>query len=114
MESWLFAGPAHLIALWPHAGIAVAVVLIAFQALLLRLRGEKFERNFFRQAPVFAGILWLIYGFYERQMMAISAAAAADANTRSLMRLDLIVVTPILAIFTGLAVWSLYTQLRKR
>ena len=71
--NWLFFGPAKLIALWPYSGVALAVGLIAAQGWL-RLRARKpFDKNFFREAPVFAGVLWLIFNAFELQMSAIAA-----------------------------------------
>lgn len=107
--TWLYAGPAHLIAWWPYVGVAIATVFIGMEAWFWRRRGERFDRQFFRQAPVFAGILWLIFGFYEQQMQAITRAAGATP-----LRLDLMVLTPILYVFTALALWTFYARLTKR
>lgn len=108
---WIFFGPAKLIALWPHAGGAIAAALMAVQAAVNLRAGVPFDKAFFRQAPVFAGLLWLIFGFYEQQFQAVMAAplsvnATVNVST-PLFRLDLIVLTPILYLLTLFALWTI-------
>lgn len=104
---WIYVGPALLIDRWPHAGLLIAAILIGLEAW--HWRGKAFDRQFFRQATVFAGILWLIFGFYERQVSAVARAAGSTP-----LRLDMMVLSPILYVFSALALWTLYTRLRKR
>ncbi len=115
LSEWIFFGPAKLIALWPHAGIAVAGALVAVQAALNLRTGIAFDKSFFRKAPVFAGLLWMIFGFYEQQFQAVMAAPpsanAGAINSAPLLRLDLIVLTPILYLLTGFAFWMLWRSL---
>ena len=109
--NWLFFGPAKLIGIWPYAGVAIAAVLIAVQAWLVWSAQKPFELGFFREAPVFAGILWLIFNAFELQMSAI---AARQANAPGgFLRLDLIVLVPILYVLTAAAALSLAKQLRR-
>lgn len=116
MTDWIFFGPAKLIALWPYAGLLLGVSLIAVQ-VLFHLRGRKpFDRNFFREATVFAGLLWVLFGFYEMQVAAAMTTAAANAGTAKkvteLFRLDLVILVPILYLMSAFAVWSIVRQLR--
>ncbi len=104
---WLFFGPAKLIALWAYAGVAIAVGMIAMQAWLTWRARKPFDLRFFREAPVFAGLLWLIFTAFELQMSAIAAKTAGG-----FLRLDLIVLVPILYVMTAAAVLSLVKQMR--
>lgn len=105
---WLFFGPAKLIALWQWTGVAIAVVLIACQVALNLWNARPFDLQFFRMAPVFAGLLWLIFNGYEVQMAVIAAK-----NADGLLRIDLMVLTPILYVLTVAAVVSALSQWRK-
>ena len=109
--NWLFFGPAKLIGVWPYAGAAIATVLIAVQAWLVWSAQKPFSLSFFREAPVFAGILWLIFNAFELQMSAI---AARQSNAPSgFLRMELIVLVPILYVLTIAAVLSLARQLNR-
>jgi len=105
--NWIFFGPARLIALWPYAGLAIACGLIALQAWLIWRGRKKFDIGFFRQAPVFAALLWLIFNAFELQMLAIAAKTEGG-----FLRLDLIVLVPILYVLTAAAVLSLARQMK--
>ena len=107
--SWIFFGPAKLIAIWPYAGVAIASGLIAIQAWLIWRARKAFDLGFFREAPVFAGLLWLIFSAFEWQMSAIAAKTEAG-----FLRLDLIVLVPILYVLTAAAVHSLAKQMLTR
>lgn len=114
---WIFFGPAMLVARWPDAGLVIGAMGIVIQACLGWRARRSFDRYFFREAPVFAGLLWVIFGFYERQMP--TGAVAATANTgsaqwASFLRLDLMVLTPILYVLTAVAVYSVARQLRAK
>ncbi len=107
--NWLFFGPAKLIALWPYAGVAIAGALIALQAWLIWRAQKNFNIGFFREAPVFAGLLWLIFNAFELQMSAVSALATKAES--GMLRLDLIVLVPILYVLSVAAVLSLAKQM---
>ncbi len=129
--SYFFLAPAYLIAAWPYAGILIAVVMIGLQAgLSARVAGRStdesvgderrgFGLNFFREPLVFVGLLWLIYGFYERQMAAVVGLKAGTNVTTGLAnlslgsRFDLIILVPILYVMTAVALYSLYRQLKR-
>ena len=108
LVSWIFFGPAMLVAAWPFAGILIAAALIAAQTWLSLLRGTLLERKFFREAPVLAGFLWLIFNLYELQVTTISRQnLSGDA-----LRIDLIILVPILYALTFAAALSIRAQLR--
>ncbi len=116
MMEWIFFGPAKLVAVWPYAGAAIAVALIATQAALNVRAAKPFGQQFFREAAVFAGFLWLIFGFYELQVAAALTTPAANAGkakaVTELFRLDLVVLVPILYLLTAFAIWAIAKQLR--
>ena len=107
--SWIFFGPAKLIALWPYAGVSIAGVFIALQAGLSWRANKPFDQGFFRAAAVFAGILWIIFNAFELQMSAVLAKSGGGT-----LRLDLIVLVPILYVLSTAAVLSLLKQTRTR
>jgi hypothetical protein len=111
--SWIFFGPAVLIAHWPYAGIAVACLLIITQVLLTIWKRGAFDTGFFREAPVFAGLLWLIFGFYEMQIRAAMATNGKPIEIMGFFRLDLIVLVPILYLMTGAAIYSIVRQIQR-
>jgi hypothetical protein len=114
LMSWIFFGPAVLIAHWPYAGIAIAAMLISTQVILTARKSDAFDRNFFREAPVFAGLLWLIFGFYEMQMRAAMTSAGKPDEVMSFFRLDLIILVPILYLMTAAAIYSVVRQIQRR
>jgi hypothetical protein len=111
--SWIFFGPAVLIAYWPYAGIAIAIILIVTQAILTKQKNGAFDKSFFREAPVFAGLLWLIFGFYEMQMQAAMTNAGKPNEVMSFFRLDLIILVPILYLLTAAAIYSIVRQIQR-
>jgi hypothetical protein len=111
--SWIFFGPAVLIAHWAYAGIAIATTLIFIQVILTTWMRGTFDKRFFREAPVFAGLLWLIFGFYEMQMRAAMTTAGKPIEITSFFRLDLIVLVPILYLMTGAAIYSIVRQIQR-
>jgi hypothetical protein len=113
LMSWIFFGPAVLIAYWPYAGIAIAIILIMVQAVLTTRKSGAFDKNFFREAPVFAGLLWLIFGFYEMQMRAAMTSVGKPNEVMSFFRLDLIILVPILYLLTAAAIYSVVRQIQR-
>ena len=110
LVSWIFFGPAKLVAAWQYAGILFAVVLIGLQVWLSARRSVRFDHNFFREAPVFAGLLWVIFNLYELQV-----AATPNQNPGSgTLRMDLIILVPILYVLTVAALVSICAQLRSK
>jgi hypothetical protein len=106
--NWIFFGPAMLIAALPYAGFLIGVILLAGQAIrTLRLSKGAFDRAWFREPPVLAGLIWLIFNLYELQVAAVFAEKNPPATP--MLRLDLLVVAPILYVLTGLAIYVLLT-----
>lgn len=106
---WIFFGPAKLIAVWPYAGIAFAAILIAAQLWLHLRDGRPFNLQFFREPAVFAGVLWLVFNAYERQLLAI-----ATKEGGIFLRIDLMVLVPILYVMTAMGLLSIFRQHRPR
>ncbi len=109
MIDWLFFGPSQLIRLWPHAGLAIGLTLLAVQAGLSLRAGKPMDRRYFREAPVLAGLVWIIFGFYERQ---IDAVKLVTGDPTPLLRIDLLVLTPILYVLSVAAILSALRQWR--
>jgi hypothetical protein len=99
--NWIFFGPARLLGIWPYAGFAIAGLLIGAQALRSIAANESVNRQWFRKAPVFAGLLWVIFNLYELQMAAVFQA---NAGTNQPIRLDLMVLVPLLYVLTAFAI----------
>ncbi len=110
LVNWIFFGPAKLLAAMPYAGLVIACVFIGVQAWLSHRSKTPFERTFFREAPVLGGLLWLIFNLYELQ---VSAIAARNLPADSL-RMDLIILVPILYVMTLAALLSIRAQLKPK
>jgi hypothetical protein len=102
---WIFFGPTRLLAALPYAGLAIAAMLIGVEVARALATGERFSRHWLRRATVFAGLLWVIFTFYEWQMSALMAQTASP-----MLRLDLMVLTPVLY---ALTVYAVYTLIRR-
>jgi hypothetical protein len=100
----IFFGPRLLAEAHPLACFGVAVAFIGLQAAMVSRTGGRFSIAFFRYAPTFAGVLWVVYGLYEPQVRA------GFPNVG--IRFDLLVLVPILYVFSGVALWSLWHQWR--
>ncbi len=108
--SWIFFGPAKLIAWCPYAGAGIAGGLVSAQVWQHLHKKKAFDAGFFREAPVFAGLLWLIFSAFELQMSAISSQTNSQGTA---LRMDLVVIVPILYALTGAAIHSLVSRARK-
>ena len=108
--SWIFFGPAKLVAAWQFAGVLIGLTLIAVQVWLSRRKAASFDRYFFREAAVFAGLLWLIFNFYELQVAAIFQENRVAAT----VRMDLIILVPILYALTFAAILSIRAQINQK
>ncbi len=107
---WIFFGPAKLISHAPYAGLLISAALISVEVIRTLASGTGFSRAWFRRASVFTGLLWAIFNLYELQLAAVLGSALANAGV--LLRLDLIVLTPILYVMTGVAVYGLLQKSR--
>jgi hypothetical protein len=102
--SWIFFGPAKLIALLSYAGFLVGGTLLAGQAIqTLRLRGT-FNRDWFRHSAALAGLVWIIFNLYELQVGAVFGKQQLSGI--GLFRIDLVVITPILYVLTAAAIFA--------
>jgi hypothetical protein len=101
--AWIFFGPAKLIVQWPLAGFVIGAVLIASEVWMYRRHEKAFSNAFFREAPVFAGLLWAIFNVYEWQIAATSLAT-------STLRIDLLVLVPVLYAMSVMAIIVLKKQ----
>jgi hypothetical protein len=108
LVNWIFFGPAKIITIWPYAGILIGTVLIAVQVWLTRRKGGAMDRELFRQAPVLAGLLWVIFNLYELQVVAILAKNSAGGT----LRIDLVILVPILYVLSVAAILSIRAQLQ--
>jgi hypothetical protein len=106
--SLLLFGPAILARAFPASSFAIGGFLIAIQFLMFRLLGRRYDRQFFRMAPTFGGLLWAIFGLYELQMQA------GEKSLDAPIRIDLLILVPILYVFSILAAISLVQQIRGR
>lgn len=106
--SLLLYGPAILARAIPASSFVIGGFLIAIQLGMFRLSGRRYDRQFFRMAPTFGGLLWIIFGLYELQIQAGGETLVAP------IRIDLLVLAPILYVFSLLAAISLVQQLRGR
>ena len=110
LVSWIFFGPAKLLAILPYAGFAITCVFVGVQAWLSYRSKTPFERAFFREAPVLGGLLWLIFNLYELQVSAIAVRNLAAVS----LRMDLIILVPILYVMTLAALLSIRAQLKSK
>jgi hypothetical protein len=106
--SLLLFGPAILARAIPSSSFVIGGFLIAIQLGMFRLFGRRYDRQFFRMAPTFGGLLWIIFGLYELQIQAGEKTLAAP------IRIDLLILAPILYVFSLLAAISLVQQIRGR
>jgi hypothetical protein len=106
--SLLLFGPAFLARAFPSSTFVIGGSLIAIQFVMFRLLGRRYDRQFFRMAPTFGGLLWVIFGLYELQMQA------GEKNLGAPIRIDLLILVPVLYVFSILAVISLVQQIQGR
>ncbi len=114
LVNWIFFGPSKLITTYPYAGFFIAALFIGAQLLRTAIARQVFNKQWFRKAPVFTGLLWAIFNLYEMQLAAVLGPAAAQAAANAgvvaipvLLRLDLIVLTPLLYVLTAFALYGL-------
>ncbi|MBC7624074.1 MAG: hypothetical protein H7232_11855 [Aeromicrobium sp.] len=103
---WVFFGPAKLIALFPYAGFAIGGAFLAGQAIQTTLLSGAFNRDWFRQSAALAGLVWIIFNLYELQVSAVFGKQ--QSTGAELFRIDLTVITPILYVLTGAAVFAAF------
>ena len=104
--SLLLFGPAILARVLPASSFVIGGFLIAIQLGLFHIFGRRYDRQFYRMAPTFCGLLWIIFGLYESQIQAGEQTSIAP------IRIDLLILVPILYVFSLLAAISLVQQIR--
>jgi hypothetical protein len=103
---WIFFGPAMVVRALPYAGFLIGAILLVGQTFrTLRRLGRRFGRAWFREPPVLAGLLWIVFNLYELQLVAVFAEKQRAGE--AMLRLDLLVVSPILYVLSGVAVYAL-------
>lgn len=100
---WLFFGPARLIETMPWAGLCIAAALVVADFIRRPPQtgeGSAMASKLARRPAVLAALLWVIFNLYERQVGAVFA------SDKGLVRLDLLVLTPVLYVMTVFAIVS--------
>ncbi len=101
----LFTFPSWLITQSVWIPLGFAALLITWAAANLALAQQPLSAQSAREPGIFTGLLWVIFVFYEQQMLSLPAIATG-------FRLDLIVLVPVLYILTAFAFWTLIAQTR--
>ena len=101
----LFTFPSWLIQQSVWIALGFAALLIVWAMLNLMLNKQTLSAQSAREPGIFVGLLWVIFVFYEQQMLSLPAIATG-------FRLDLIVLVPVLYILTAFALWTLFAQTR--
>ena len=99
----LFTFPSWLISQFSWFTMGIGAFLIIWAMLILLLNKNTLSTQSAREPGIFVGLLWIIFVLYEKQMLALPAAA-------SVFRLDLIVLVPVLYALTAFALWTLVAQ----
>ncbi len=111
LMNWIFFGPAKLIAWHPYAGFLIGGTLLSAAAARSVQLSRGFDRHWFRQPAVLAGLLWLLFNLYELQVVAVFSQQAGPG--RSLFRIDLLVLAPILYTLSALALYQGWRTLQR-
>jgi len=103
--NWVAFGPSKLIAWQPYSGIWIGLAIIIAELSLSRRSVTASAKGFFRRPGVLAGLMWCLFNFYEWQVLAVLPKGTAGSE---LLRLDLIVLVPMLYALSGYTVfrWS--------
>ncbi len=106
---WLIYGPAQLVERAPSIGFAIGSCALGVQLVRSLANREHLSRQWLRYPLVLSGLLWLLFTLYELQMIAVGMGLA---TTR--LRLDLIVLTPILYGLSAFGIASLFSRAGSR
>ena len=101
----IFFAPMALVAAYPAAPFLIAAALAAGQIALLLKHRLSYRLILWRRPLLFAAAIWVVYGLYEMQVQA----TMPDAN----IRIDLLVLSPILYVFTLVACWWIWREWRE-
>lgn len=100
----IFFAPMALVAAQPAAPFLIAAVLAVGQIVLLLKHRQPYRLILWRRPLLFAAAIWVVYGLYEMQVQA----TMPNAN----IRIDLLVLSPILYVFTLVACWWIWREWR--
>ncbi len=100
----IFFAPMALVAALPAAPFLIAAALAAGQIVLLVKHRQRYRLILWRRPLLFAAAIWMVYGLYEMQVQATTP----HAN----IRIDLLVLSPILYVFTLVACWWIWREWR--
>lgn len=100
----LFYAPMKLVQAWPAAPFMLAALFALAQLGLMLFRQHRPAMILWRRPALFAAAIWVVYGLYELQVQATSAYAN--------IRIDLLVLAPILYVFSAVAVWWIVREWR--
>lgn len=95
----LFHAPMYLAVRFPAAPFLIAAVFALGHWALMRRHGWAYNVHMWRRPLLFACALWLVYGLYELQVQA-------TWHTGNI-RIDLLVLAPILYVFSAVGLWWL-------
>jgi hypothetical protein len=100
----LFYAPMKLVLAWPAAPFLLAAVFATLQVALLIRQRQRPAMILWRRPALFAAAIWVVYALYELQVQATMPTAN--------IRIDLLVLAPILYVFTAVAVWWIAREWR--
>lgn len=100
----LFDAPRALVQAWPAAPFVLAALFALAQLALILFRQHRPAMILWRRPALFAAAIWVVYGLYELQVQA--------TNLYANIRIDLLVLTPILYVFSAVAAWWLVREWR--
>ena len=93
----LFHAPMFMAVRWPAAPFLIAAVFALGQLALMWRHRWRFNVHMWRRPALFACAIWLVYGLYELQVQA-------TWHTGNI-RFDLLVLAPILYVFSAVGAW---------
>ncbi|MDX2218985.1 MAG: hypothetical protein SF172_08190 [Burkholderiales bacterium] len=93
----LFTAPQALVQAWPAAPFLLAAAFALAQLALIVFRQHRPAMILWRRPALFAAAIWVVYGLYELQVQATQLYAN--------IRIDLLVLAPILYVFSAVGVW---------
>lgn len=100
----LFYAPSALVSAWPAAPFLLAGLFALAQVALIVFHQHRPALILWRRPALFAAAIWVVFGLYELQVRATNAYAN--------IRIDLLVLAPILYVFSAVAVWWVVREWR--
>jgi hypothetical protein len=98
----LFYAPMMLASARPAAPFILAAIFGLAQLVLLLRHRQRPVMLLWRRPALFAAAIWVVYGLYELQVQATTPSAN--------IRIDLLVLAPILYVFTAVAIWWVWRE----